>query len=155
MFTRHCLPLALLIDKSPIPAAVAGSDGRHENRGHRDGQHRRHAGHDLGRGRSRCRIRSACRVRLRAGAPGAHYARAFNTLGWENFAEPPADADLFFAADPAARAAVEELISATGLAPVYVGNAAAAGTVDALLPLWFALVQQSGGNRKLALRVVR
>ena len=30
----------------------------------------------------------------------------------------------------------------------------ASGTVDALLPLWFALVQRHGGNRRLALRLV-
>jgi hypothetical protein len=36
-----------------------------------------------------------------------------------------------------------------------VGDAGAAATVDALLPLWFALVGQNGGNRKLALRIVR
>jgi predicted dinucleotide-binding enzyme len=91
---------------------------------------------------------------IATGAPGALYSRAFNTLGWENFAEPPADADLFFAANPEARAVVEALISDVGLRPVYVGDADAAGTVDALLPLWFALVKQRGGNRKLALRVV-
>ncbi len=87
--------------------------------------------------------------------PGARYVRAFNTLGWENFAEPPAGAALFFAADPAARPVAEELITAVGLEPAYVGEAAAAGTVDALLPLWFALVKQNGGHRKLALRIVR
>jgi hypothetical protein len=27
-------------------------------------------------------------------------------------------------------------------------------TVDSLLPFWFALVKQHGGNRKVALRVV-
>jgi len=31
----------------------------------------------------------------------------------------------------------------------------AAGTVDALLPLWFELVKRNGGNRKVALRIVR
>ncbi len=96
-----------------------------------------------------------CHADIAAGAPGAHYARAFNTLGWENFADPPAGANMFFAADPQARATAEELIRAVGLEPVFVGDASAAGTVDALLPLWFALVQQSGGNRRLALRVVR
>ncbi len=89
-----------------------------------------------------------------ADAPGAHYARAFNTLGWENFADPLPGSQLFFAADPAARAATEELISAVGLEPVFVGDATAAGTVDGLLPLWFTLMQQYG-NRKLAFRVVR
>jgi predicted dinucleotide-binding enzyme len=92
---------------------------------------------------------------IASGAPGAHYARAFNTLGWENFADPPAGASLMFAADPGARPATEELIRAVGLEPVFVGDAEAARTVDGLLPLWFALVQQSGGNRRLAFRVVR
>jgi 8-hydroxy-5-deazaflavin:NADPH oxidoreductase len=95
------------------------------------------------------------RETIAAAAPGARYVRAFNTLGWENFADPPAGADLFFAAHPQARAAAEELISATGLAPVYVGDADATDVVDGVARLWFALVQQSGGNRRLAFRAVR
>lgn len=87
-------------------------------------------------------------------APQARYVRAFNTLGWENFVDPLPGTDLFFAADPAARATVEELIEAVGLRPAFVGDASATATVDALLPLWFALVQQNGGNRRLALRVI-
>ncbi len=92
---------------------------------------------------------------IRSAAPGAHYARAFNTLGWENFAEPPAGANLFFAADQGARSVTEELIGAVGLEPAFLGDASAARTVDGLSPVWLALVQQSGGDRKLALRVVR
>lgn len=91
---------------------------------------------------------------ITAAAPGAHYVRAFNTLGWENFAQPLPGTDLFFAADTEAREAAETLISAVGLRPIYVGDGESAKTVDALLPLWFALVQQHGGNRKVALRVV-
>jgi 8-hydroxy-5-deazaflavin:NADPH oxidoreductase len=91
---------------------------------------------------------------IRAAAPDARYVRAFNTLGWENFAQPLADSDLFYAADPDARATAEEIITAVGLRPAFVGDATAAGTVDGLLPLWFALVTQRGGNRRLALRVV-
>jgi hypothetical protein len=64
-------------------------------------------------------------------------------------------AAMFFAADPEARAAAEELISAVGLEPAYVGDPTATATVDALLPLWFALVKLNGGNRRLALRIVR
>ena len=94
------------------------------------------------------------RAAIVAAAPRAVYARAFNSLGWENYAEPPPGAALFYAADPAARPAVEELITAVGLEPVFLGDADARGTVDALLPLWFALVTQRGGNRKLALRLV-
>ena len=70
-------------------------------------------------------------------------------------ADPVPGANLFFAADPEARAAAEELIGAVGLEPAFVGEATATATVDALLPLWFALVMQNAGNRKLALRVVR
>src|ERR1700734_1374003 len=88
-------------------------------------------------------------------APSARYVRAFNSLGWENFADPLPGANLFFAADPEARAVAEELITAVGLEPAFVGDAGAAAAVDALLPLWFALVGQNGGNRKLALRIVR
>jgi predicted dinucleotide-binding enzyme len=87
--------------------------------------------------------------------PDARYVRAFSTLGWENFADPLPGTSLFFAADPAARPVAEELISAVGLDPVFLGDAGAAGTVDALLPVWFALVKQHGGNRKIALRVVK
>jgi len=94
------------------------------------------------------------RAAIAAVAPAAHYARAFSTLGWENFADPVPGSAGFFAADAEARAATEQLISATGLEPVYVGSADESGTVDGLLPLWFALVRQAGGNRKLALRVV-
>jgi hypothetical protein len=39
------------------------------------------------------------------------------------------------------------------VAPAHVASATA--IVDALLPLWFALVRQNGGNRKVALRIVR
>ena len=87
--------------------------------------------------------------------PSARYVRAFNTLGWENFANPLPGANLFFAAAPEARPAAEELITAVGLEPAFVGGPEATGMVDALLPLWFTLVKQNGGNRRLALRVVR
>jgi hypothetical protein len=49
----------------------------------------------------------------------------------------------------------EELISAIGLKSACLGDATATATVDALLPLWFALAKQNGGNRKIALRIVR
>jgi 8-hydroxy-5-deazaflavin:NADPH oxidoreductase len=94
------------------------------------------------------------RAAIAAAAPGAHYVRAFNTLGWENFADPPAGAVLFFAAGPAARPVAEELITAVGLEPVFAGDTDATDTVDALLPLWFALVKQRGGDRRLALAIV-
>ena len=57
-------------------------------------------------------------------------------------------------ADPDARATAEELIRAVGLEPAFLGDANATTTVDGLLPLWFALVQQNGGNRRVALRII-
>jgi 8-hydroxy-5-deazaflavin:NADPH oxidoreductase len=95
-----------------------------------------------------------CRAILADAVPSARYVRAFNTLGWENFANPLPGANLFFAADPEARATAEELIRAVGLEPAYLGDASATATVDALLPLWFGLVKLNGGNRRVALRVV-
>jgi hypothetical protein len=95
------------------------------------------------------------RALIAAAAPSARYVRAFNSLGWENFADPVPGAAMFFAADPEARAVAEELIDAVGLEPAFVGDATATATVDALLPLWFALVKLNGGNRRLALRIVR
>jgi 8-hydroxy-5-deazaflavin:NADPH oxidoreductase len=94
------------------------------------------------------------RALIAAAAPQARYVRAFNSLGWENFVTPLPGANLFFAADPEARTVAEELITAVGLEPAFLGDATATPTVDALLPLWFALVKQNGGNRRLALRIV-
>ena len=87
-------------------------------------------------------------------APQARYVRAFNSLGWENFADPMPGTNMFFAADPDARATAEELIRAVGLEPAFLGDATATATVDGLLPLWFALVRQNGGNRRVALRII-
>jgi hypothetical protein len=95
------------------------------------------------------------RALIAGAAPDARYVRAFNSLGWENFAAPVPGANLFFAADPTARIVAEELIAAVGLDPAFLGDAGAAGTVDALAPVWFALVQQHGGNRRIALRIVQ
>jgi predicted dinucleotide-binding enzyme len=78
---------------------------------------------------------------------------ARNTEG-EGPGGPLRGANMFFAADPEARAVTEELITVVGLEPAFVGDATATPVVDGLLPLWFALVKQNGGNRRVALRVV-
>jgi predicted dinucleotide-binding enzyme len=89
-------------------------------------------------------------------APEARYVRAFNTLGWENFAQPTFDgvaADLFFSAAVADRELVEGLIQDVGLRPAYLG-ADKQDLVDSLLPLWFTLAQLRG-RRHLALRILQ
>jgi predicted dinucleotide-binding enzyme len=84
------------------------------------------------------------------------YARAFNTLGGENMADPnfaDGPADLFFSAPDGDRETVETLITAVGMRPVYVG-ADQEGIVDCLFRLWIALAIGQGRGRRLALRLV-
>jgi 8-hydroxy-5-deazaflavin:NADPH oxidoreductase len=87
---------------------------------------------------------------------GVRYARAFNTLGGENLAEPmfaDGPADMFFSAPAEDRGTLEELIEAVGLRPVYVG-ADQEALIDALFHLWIALAIGQGRGRRLALRLL-
>lgn len=91
-----------------------------------------------------------------AAVPTARYARAFNSLGWENFAEPrfgATVADLFFSSAEDDRATVEALIEAVGLRPAYLGPDQHE-VVDGVLRLWFALAIGQGRGRHLAFRVL-
>lgn len=88
--------------------------------------------------------------------PSVRYARAFNTLGGENMADPvfaDGPADLFFSAPEADRATVEAVIAGVGLRPVYVG-ADQEALIDALFQLWIALAIGQGRGRRLALRLL-
>jgi predicted dinucleotide-binding enzyme len=95
---------------------------------------------------------------VRRHAPDAGYARAFNSLGWENFEQPEIDGvalDLFWAADEGRASEVtEQLIADVGLRPVRLGDADAVGLVDALLRVWFALVMGGGRSRRLGLKLL-
>lgn len=95
---------------------------------------------------------------LQQHAPHSPIYRAFNGLGWENFANPLFDgtaADLFFCGtDGAPRATVEQLISDTGLRPVYLGGVDQVGVIDSLLGLWFALAVGQGKGRQLAFKML-
>ena len=88
--------------------------------------------------------------------PDVRYARAFNTLGGENMAEPmfaDGPADMFFSAPEADRVTVEAVIAGVGLRPVYLGEDVEA-LVDALFQVWIALAMKQGWGRRLALRVL-
>jgi hypothetical protein len=95
---------------------------------------------------------------IAAAAPNAILMRAFNSLGWENFAEPQisgTQVDLFFCgADGAGRMALEQLIAEVGLRPVYAGGIEQAPFVDALGALWGALVFGRGLGRRLAFKLL-
>jgi predicted dinucleotide-binding enzyme len=93
----------------------------------------------------------------RAALPSeVRYARAFNTLGGENLADPDfADgpADMFFSGPEADRALLEEVIAGVGLRPVYVG-ADQEELIDAQFRLWVALAIVQGRGRRLAFRLL-
>jgi predicted dinucleotide-binding enzyme len=96
---------------------------------------------------------------LGAVVPDALGYRAFNSIGWENMANPrfgDETADLCFAGpDGAGRTTVESLITDVGFRPVYVGAGDDAHhAVDALATLWFALAFGQDRGRRLAFRVL-
>jgi 8-hydroxy-5-deazaflavin:NADPH oxidoreductase len=91
-------------------------------------------------------------------APRAIAARAFNSLGWENFANPDFDgttADLLWCGpdgDPGALVAT--LITDIGLNPVCVGGLDQLPVVDMLASLWFALALGQRHGRHLAFKIL-
>lgn len=90
--------------------------------------------------------------------PQAQIYRAFNSLGWENFAEPTFDgvqADLFYCGpDGETRATVEQLISDVGLRPVYLGGSEQIGLLDSIASLWFTLALGQKKGRHIAFKVL-
>ena len=93
----------------------------------------------------------------RAALPSTvRYARAFNTLGGENLADPmfaDGPADMFFSAPGPDRTTVETVIEGVGLRPVYLGEDQE-HLVDALFQIWIALALTQGRGRRLALRLI-
>ncbi len=87
---------------------------------------------------------------------GIRYARAFNTLGGENMADPVFEegrADMFFSAPLGDRSAVEAVIEGVGLRPVYVGEDQE-DLIDSLFRLWMALAMGQGRGRRLAFKLL-
>ncbi|MEQ8676018.1 MAG: NAD(P)-binding domain-containing protein [Aggregatilineales bacterium] len=79
--------------------------------------------------------------------PSARVFKAFNTLGFENFAQPNFDgtpADMLFIGDEAKKQVAAQLISDAGLRPVYVGDLSNHDILDLKMRLWFRLSQRFG-----------
>ena len=88
--------------------------------------------------------------------PRAALYRAFNSYGWDVFADPSLGGeqpDLFYAGpDGPGQETTEKLISDAGLRPIRVGGADAAEVVDGVLRLWFTLAQSRG--RRIAFKLI-
>jgi hypothetical protein len=98
-----------------------------------------------------------CLALMAQKSPDARLVRAFNTLGWENFANPNiggVQIDLFFCGSPAARATAEQLIADIGLRPIYIGDIDTTAALDGMTRVWFALVFGQGYKRKTALKLL-
>jgi 8-hydroxy-5-deazaflavin:NADPH oxidoreductase len=94
---------------------------------------------------------------FQAHTPRARVFRAFNSVGWENFADPVFDgvqADLFYCGPDDGREAVEQLIEDIGLRPMRLGDLDQVGLVDAVAGIWFALALKQGLGRHLAFKVL-
>lgn len=93
-----------------------------------------------------------------AHAPAAQVYRAFNSVGWEVFANPQfgdVAADLFYCGPGGdGQAAVEQLIRDVGLGPVRLGDISQVGLVDTVGSLWFALAYGQGMGRQVAFKVL-
>jgi len=95
---------------------------------------------------------------LRAVAPNARFFRAFNNLGWENFAQPQIGSeriDLFYCGDAGdAQRTVHGLINDVGLNPVYVGGLDKLPLIDMLTLLWASLAHGQGYGRRIGLKLL-
>jgi hypothetical protein len=90
--------------------------------------------------------------------PQASLFRAFNSLGWENFADPTFNgeqADHFYCGDSGpAQETVHSLIADIGLRPIYIGGRDQVGVVDNLVRLYFALAIGQGYGRHVAFKTL-
>lgn len=95
---------------------------------------------------------------IQAAVPTARPYRAFNSLGWEVFANPVINgvqADHFYCgADGEDRKILAGLIAEIGVRPVWVGGLETLTTVDALGTLWVTLAFRRGLGRQVALKLL-
>ena len=80
--------------------------------------------------------------------PGARLAKAFNTIGFENYTtarERAVPAAMFVAGDdPQAKRVAMDLAGQLGFAPEDAGGLANARALEMMVPVWFALTQAHG-----------
>jgi len=90
--------------------------------------------------------------------PDAKIYRAFNSLGWENFAQPEINGeviDLFYCGTEGdTKAIMESLIQDVGLRPIYIGNLDTALLIDMLTSLWGSLAYGQGKGRRLGFKLI-
>jgi len=89
-------------------------------------------------------------------APGARYARAFNTLGVENLEEPEYEGvqgDLFFSCAEQDEDTVAGLIAAVGLRPIYLGPGQWT-LLDEVLKIWYTLTLVGERGRRVGFKVL-
>jgi len=95
---------------------------------------------------------------FQAHTPRAQVYRAFNTLGWENFADPlfsGIPADLFYCGPGGdSNDIITRMIEDIGLRPMYLGDNSQTDLVDAVGRIWFALVFGQHKSRHLAFKVL-
>lgn len=91
-------------------------------------------------------------------APEAKIYRAFNSLGWEVFANPVIagqTADMFYSGpDGETRMDTHRLIGETGVTPVWVGDNDRIHLVDNMGALWANMVFQRGWSRRSAFKAI-
>ena len=92
-------------------------------------------------------------------APEAVVARAFSTLGFENFRDPTVGgqtATLLWCGPAGERgAAVDAIVRTVGLDPFRIGGLEAAATLDGMTRVWFHLVFTEKLGRHLAFKLLR
>jgi 8-hydroxy-5-deazaflavin:NADPH oxidoreductase len=95
---------------------------------------------------------------LRETARDAKIYRAFNSLGWEVFAQPVINgqtADMFYTGpDGETRGAIHKLIEEVGVNPIWVGDNDRVHLVDNMGALWVNMVFQGAWKRHSALKAI-
>ncbi|MFP3854625.1 MAG: NADPH-dependent F420 reductase [Anaerolineales bacterium] len=96
---------------------------------------------------------------LKNHASRAKVFRVFNSLGWENFANPEFDgirADHFYCGpeDKSALTIVEGLITDVGLRPIRIGTLEKRHLLDNMTRLWATLAMEQDRGRHLAFKIL-